>query len=144
MGGAASRVAMDIRQGLLNDAKNGQSQIARQTIAEFRGQLCARVDSAALREPVYVPAQRRIETYLVQQRRMQQVRHGADLFGGLLYQKAGLFERLLGSRSEASLLPANDGEIHADACEELTYAVVQFPGNAPSFFVLDAQQPSGE
>ena len=71
-------MTMNIGQALLHHAEDGKLRILGQT-RKFLRDFEPGIDFTAFRESFDIPAKRRCETYLIEQRRMQQVRNGTNL-----------------------------------------------------------------
>src|SRR5258708_161534 len=96
--GAAARMAMNVGQTFLHNAKEGNFQVTRQA-TEILGQLQIDIDLAALAESVDIPLQSRFQADLIEQRGMQKMRDGPNLDGELLQQTGVIFQGFCGFRT---------------------------------------------
>jgi hypothetical protein len=99
---------------------------------------------AALAQAVNVPTKGGAETGLVEQRRMQQVRSGANFLDELLDKFAGLFGQLRGLGRMAADDFEQAADVHGEHGESLSGAVMQFASDVAAFVVLGGQQAPGE
>ena len=79
-GARAPGMAMHVGEGFLDDAEDGGFTFAGQA-AQVRGQFQFHLNVAAFGKFFDEPAQRGAQTHFVEQRRMQQVRDGAQVVG---------------------------------------------------------------
>jgi hypothetical protein len=74
---------------------------------------------------------------------MEQVRDRADFFAHFLDKSLAVGQRI-SSLVETFDIAANVRQVHAQASQELTYAVVQFASQVASFFILGLKQTRRE
>ena len=98
------------------------------------------VDLAAFGKPVDIPGKRRFQAHFIEKRWMEQMRHGANFLQGLLDQATAFVQRSEGGRTELGLLGVYVRQIDAQCGEQLPHTIVQFTGNASSFFILRLEQ----
>src|ERR1700721_1282871 len=136
-------MTMYVRQTFLHQAKDHQFHIVRQSPKVLRN-IDANVQAAAFKKSLQIPADGRMESVLIQKRRMQQVRGRANLAVQLLNDVLDLFhfDRNFGGTAPGFL---NDlSETHAQYGQCLTGAVVQLARNMAPFFVLGSQESPGQ
>ena len=126
-------MAMNIGQTFLDDAKEGHFHIAGQS-SKVVGNVQVDFQSAALRQSGHEPADGFGQTAFVEQRRMQKVRDGANLFAQLTNQLVALLSGFTGFRLHCILGDA--GKIHSQRGDDLSDAVVKVTSDAPAFLVL--------
>ena len=80
-----------IGERFLHDAEDGDLHLVGKP-PEFGGKLEVHINPAALGESFHEPAQRRFQSGLVEQRRMEQVRHGAEFLRQLAHQTQSIRE----------------------------------------------------
>ena len=109
-------MAVNVGQALLHDAENCGFHV-RGEAAQVLGYFELNFDLAAFRKSLDVPVQSRAQADFVQQRRMQQVRNGADFSADLLHQFRVLRDRSGSRFVELVNLPAYYPNVHADGRE---------------------------
>ena len=141
----AAGVAVRVAESLLGDPEEGRLGVAGQPAI---GQLGRHIDgdreAGAPREPLRVPAQRRRQPHLIEQRRMEEIGERPDLALTLLDEGHRLLDGVIRVIREArrDRTNARGGEARAD--EDLRRAVVQLARDAPPLVVLQRQQPGAE
>src|SRR5215469_18930916 len=97
------RIMVNIGEAFLNHAKHGDLLIARQPV-EVGRHVEVNADLASLCESLDIPADCGFQSSLVQQRRMEKMRDGADLFRYLIHQVCVFVEARPGGFAKLVLL----------------------------------------
>ena len=134
-------MAMDIRQGLLHQPKNGRLQIARQPIEIVR-ELQLNRDLAAFCKSLDVHPESGSKPRFIKQRRVEEVGNRADILGHIVHQGRAIRDRArrLGETFEVR---SQAGQVHVECREGLSDAIVQFACDAPALFILQMKLPAG-
>ena len=137
----ASGMAMNVGQRFLHYAEHNQLQFARQSPEFFRN-IEVNHNPTALRRSLHIPADRRRQPCLIEQRRMQQVRNGTGLTHALVQGLRELRQHLGLLVGRFQLLQPVD--THLDTRQVLSDTVVQLSRNTSMFLVLYRQKLEGK
>ena len=140
-GGRTARMTMNVGQTLLYHTKYRGLEFWREPPQILRNFQSHR-NLAPLGKSLDKPTNGRRKTSLVKQRRMQQVRDGAQLLRQLLNQMQAFGAGTSCAMVKIRTIALNGSQIHVQRHQHLAGTVVQFTGNATAFFVLQLQEPS--
>ena len=96
---------------------------------------------AALAKAIDKPVRGRFEARLIEQRRMQQIRHGSNAGHGTVDKVASFLQH---GRVLSPILNQSHIQIDLSRCQPLAKTIVQFSRDAAPFLVLHPHQPGGE
>src|ERR1700722_14815782 len=134
-GSRAAGGAVHVGERFLHDAEDGGFTFAGEA-SEVRRQLDFDRNVAALGKFLDEPAQRGLQTHFVEQRRMQQVRDGAQVIGHVAQDFQAVGQHVFGPRSQFGRLGLDHAEVHGQRGEPTAGGVVQVAGDAAALFIL--------
>lgn len=142
-GSGAAGVALDIGETFLDNAEEGQFDGLRETV-ELGEEEELRVDGAALAEALGVFLQGGDETEIVEERRVEKIREGADFAGHLLSERTSLFEGVRSGLLAGLKGLAELSEAEVDGEDGLGETIVELAADAAALFVLKFEELGGE
>ena len=139
--GPASRMTMDVGQSFLHQTEYDKFHVGSKPF-KIAGNIERDIQPASLLYPLHVPAQRRCQSALIEQRGVQQIRGGANLLGQVLDQILNILDAVGELRRIVLCFFAKHCELQAQGSQALAGTVMQFPCDTSSFLILNSQQPS--
>ena len=133
---------MDVREAFLHNAEQRRLYLLWKP-ADLSRHVQLGCNPASSRKPVCVPTQRGVQTSLVEQGRMQQVRKVTDFTRRLLCQGDSVSKAFSGAliQLRAFFQPA---QVDGYRGQIMSRAVMQLSGNSPAFLVLRLEQTGGK
>src|SRR5271166_4296095 len=102
------------------------------------------LDAAALAEAADVFLESGDEAKIVEERRVKEIREGADFAGHLLGELASFFEAARGGTVRGVEGLPDLGEAEVDGENGLREAIVKLAADAAALFILEREELSGE
>jgi hypothetical protein len=139
----APGMALNVGKTLLHDPKESGFGVLGQT-GEAGLEIQLNGDAAAFAEPLGIFLDGGNEAELVEERRMQEVRKGANLAGHFFKQAAGFGKGMLRTFAKGIRGLHGLGEIQIHGEDTLRETVVKFAPEAAALLILELEQTSGK
>src|SRR3954451_19840552 len=136
-------MTVDIGQGFLNGAENGNLYVLRHSWEIIQDLQCS-LDIAALGKAIHKPLKCGRKPDFIEQRRMQKMRDGANFIADLIHDISVFAQAASTLRAELVSFARQIGNVHGECSQKLADAVVQFASQAPALLILNSEKAASQ
>ena len=129
---------MDVREAFLHNAEQRRLYLLRKP-SDLSRHVQLDCNAASLCKPVCVPTQRGVQTPLVEQGRMQQVRKVTD-FGRKIVLPGRQCQQGISGHPHPAQRISQQAQVDGYRSQIMSRTVMQLSGNSPAFLVLRLEQ----